>query len=207
MPTGATRTTRPAYTTATTRSERSAARCDVDFLTSAPAGLWDGLLHPVLGLDHLFAMVCVGVVSALLGKAAVWTVPTLFVLAMAVGGVAGLNGVVVPHGERLIAASLIGLGLIIAMSALLPRQGLVPFWSAMAFVAVFGAAHGNAHGLEIPVTAGPAAFTVGFLFGTACLHLTGVFLGLCSNRQRWTAAALKLGGMFTAALGLGLLTR
>jgi urease accessory protein len=179
----------------------------VTFLASAPVGLWDGFLHPVLGLDHLFAMVCVGVVSALLGKTAVWSVPASFVLAMAVGGLAGLNGAVVPHGERLIAASLIALGLIIAMSALLPRQGLASFWTATAFVAIFGAAHGNAHGLEIPATASPAAFTAGFLFGTAGLHLTGVFLGLWANRQRWTAAALKLGGLFTAALGVGLLTR
>lgn len=164
-------------------------------------------MHPVLGVDHLFAMVCVGVVSALLGRGAVWTVPFAFVAAMAVGGVVGLNGAVVPQGERLIAASLIALGLVIGMSGLVPRTGRASLLVAMAFVMVFGAAHGNAHGLEIPATASPAAFTVGFLLGTAGLHLVGVFMGLWTSRQRWTATLLRLGGMFTAALGLGLLTR
>ncbi|WP_448174377.1 HupE/UreJ family protein [Rhizobacter fulvus] len=205
-PPGATRKLQPACTTAISPSDFGVASINTPLLASAAGGLWDGLLHPILGFDHLLAMVCVGVVSALLVRTAVWAMPASFVLAMALGGMAGLQGAVLPQGEKLIAASLLALGLVVSVGPLLPRHRRLMFWTATAFAAVFGAAHGNAHGLEIPGTADPAAFTAGFLLGTTALHLIGVGMGLWADREQ-RLMALRLGGLFTAALGLGLLTK
>ena len=171
-------------------------------------GLWDGLMHPVLGVDHLLAMISVGVVSAVLGKRVIWTLPAAFVIAMAIGGVAGMSAVILPKTEACIAVSLVALGLIVATRATISgasRQ--LPVGLAMVFVIVFGTAHGNAHGQEIPSAASPISFTVGFLVATTGLHLTGVFAGKSAIKQRWSTGAMRLAGMFTAALGVGLLTR
>ena len=159
-------------------------------------------------MDHLFAMASVGVVSAILGSRTIWSIPALFVAAMCVGGILGLNGIVLPRAELWIAVSLVALGLMIASGgAVSPAGRKLPFWVAAVFVMTFGAAHGNAHGLEIPATAGPVAFTVGFLIGTTALHLIGVSVGVAAIRHYWEAVAMRMAGVFTAALGLGLLAR
>jgi urease accessory protein len=153
-------------------------------------------------------MVCVGVVSATLGKRAIWTVPSAFVAAMAVGGILGLNAYTIRHTELAIAASLVALGLVIAAAKTISIPGVtLPTWLAMAFVVAFGAAHGNAHGTEIPATANPISFTAGFLLGTTGLHLAGVFTGMSATKHRWSEISMRLAGMFTAAIGAGLLTR
>lgn len=171
-------------------------------------GLIDGLIHPILGIDHLLAMLSVGVVSAMLGRRAIWCIPVAFVVAMAVGGLAGLRGIVLPYAEVWIAASLVGLGLAIGIGERISVAGKVlPLLILSIFVIVFGMAHGNAHGLEAPKTAEPAAFALGFLLGTSLLHLTGVAASLLRNRNALLAFTLQAAGMFTAALGLGLLTR
>ena len=171
-------------------------------------GLWDGLVHPVLGIDHLVAMCSVGVVSAVLGPRAIWSIPAAFVVSMAVGGVVGLNSFVLPRTELWIAISLIALGLMIATGGAISVAGRrLPFWLAVVFVATFGAAHGNAHGVEIPATASPVAFTIGFLTGTTALHVVGVIAGLSSLRHRMAMVVMRMAGVFAAALGIGLLTR
>lgn len=172
------------------------------------AGLLDGLTHPVLGIDHLVAMVCVGVVSAVIGKKAMWVIPSAFVAAMAVGGTLSLNGLAVPRAELLIAASLVVLGAMIALwGTPVTASRSSPLWIALASVVLFGAAHGSAHGAEIPSTADPTHFTLGFVLGTAALHLVGVLAGTIAVRLHWALVVLRLAGTFTAALGMGLLAR
>ena len=153
-------------------------------------------------------MASVGVVSALLGARAIWIIPCAFVTAMAIGGIFGLNGIMMSHAEIWIAASLVMLGITIALNEHIPKLGkVIPLRIVAFFVIAFGAAHGNAHGVEIPNSAEPATFVIGFLIGTSVLHLTGVAVGILSINKQWFAVILRLGGLFTAALGVGLLTR
>lgn len=158
-----------------------------------------GLTHPVLGLDHLLAMLAVGIVSAQIGGKAIWTVPATFVAVMAIGGLVGragpgLGSAVVEYG---IAASVILLGAVIAVERNL-AIGL-----AMAVVAVFALFHGYAHGAEIPTVARPILYAGGFLTGTALIHLSGVVIGDISSRYKPGRAVLRLGGVAIATLGLG----
>lgn len=158
-----------------------------------------GLTHPVLGLDHLLAMLAVGIVSAQIGGKAIWTVPATFVVVMAVGGLIGtadlaLGGSVIENG---IAASVVLLGIVIAVERNL-AIGL-----AMAIVGVFAMFHGYAHGAEIPTVARPLLYAFGFLTGTALIHLTGVVIGDISKRYRTGRLVLRMGGVAIAALGVG----
>jgi urease accessory protein len=157
-----------------------------------------GLTHPVLGLDHLLAMVSVGIVSALIGGRAIWTVPGTFVTMMAVGGLVGWSGVDVPDVviELAIATSVILLGGAIVLYRRLP----VPL--AMAAVAFFGFFHGFAHGAEIPEIADPLVYAVGFMLGTILLHLTGVLIGDMAKRYHYGITVLRGAGGVFVAIGL-----
>lgn len=163
--------------------------------TDGIGGFASGFLHPVLGFDHLLAMVAVGLVSVQLGGRAVLTVPAAFVLFLAIGGVLGLLGIFLPQVEGAIAISVLALGLAIAL------QKRMPIWFAMGFVAFFAIFHGHAHGAEIPSMAAPAAYIGGFLLASAMLHLTGVGLGALSGRPH----ARALLGAGCAGVGAHLL--
>ncbi|MDB5970297.1 MAG: hypothetical protein JWQ90_2747 [Hydrocarboniphaga sp.] len=134
------------------------------------AGFVDGLLHPLLGVDHLLVMLLVGVWAAQLGGKARWLVPASFVAVMALGASLAIGGVVLPQVEAGIAASLL-IAVLLASSAL--RLSLAP---AMLVVGMFALFHGTAHGLELPALAQPAMFALGFLLSTAALHVAGVML-------------------------------
>ncbi len=169
------------------------------------SGLIAGLLHPVLGFDHLLAMVAVGLLSVQMGGRAVWYVPAAFVVVMAAGGLMGMQGVALPDVEGGIALSVFALGLVIAVGA------APPIWLAMLFVAFFAIFHGHAHGAEIPRLANPAAYVGGFMLATALLHLTGVGLGaVCAlfpdpPRARATLGAIASGvGLHMVLLSYGL---
>ena len=152
-----------------------------------------GLTHPVLGLDHFLAMVSVGIVSALIGGRAIWTVPATFVAVMAVGGWVGWIGPGLYSGffESAIAASVILLGAVI----LLDRK--VAVLAAVAAVAFFGFFHGYAHGAEIPEIARPFVYAGGFLLGTALIHLLGLLIGDIARRYPKGRPILRgLGGAF-----------
>ena len=156
-----------------------------------------GLTHPVLGLDHFLAMVSVGIVSALMGGRAIWTVPATFVAMMGVGGVAGAAGLGIP-GEAIelaIAISVIALGAVI----LLNRQ--LPMAVAMAVVAFFGFFHGVAHGAEIPEIADPLVYAAGFIIGTILLHLLGVLIGDIAKRYQNGILVLRAAGGVFVILG------
>lgn len=153
----------------------------------AADGLVTGFMHPVLGPDHVIAMVAVGIWGAQLGGPAIWLLPITFPLVMAVGGMLGAVGVPVPSVEIGIAASAIVLGAMVAAAAR-PPLGL-----ALAIVCMFAIFHGHAHGTELPEAVNPLAYGVGFVTATGLLHLTGILLGMLIA---WPLGerAVRLGG-------------
>ena len=156
-----------------------------------------GLTHPVLGLDHLLAMVSVGIVSAIIGGRAIWTVPSMFVVMMAVGGLAGWAGLPISGQvvELAIALSVMLLGGVIAWGR------AIPMVAAMAAVAFFGFFHGFAHGAEIPEIADPLVYALGFMLGTILLHLTGVLIGEMAKRYQYGLLVLRGAGMAFVVVG------
>ena len=166
-------------------------------------GIMHGLMHPVTGIDHVLAMVSVGVLAAFLGGRALWLVPASFVALAAVGGALGARGVPVPFVEPGISASVILVGLTIALQARLPL-GL-----AAGLVGLFGLYHGYAHGAEMPADAAGLAFALGFLAATAALHVAGISLGLgiVHLASRSATRFAQAGGAAMALAGVALLVR
>jgi urease accessory protein len=144
-----------------------------------------GFLHPVTGLDHLVAMVAVGLWGAQLGARAIWLLPIVFPLVMAIGGFAGLIGVPLPAVDAGVALSGIVLGVVVLAAA------RPPLWVAAALIAAFGLLHGHAHGTAMPLSGSPAAFAAGFVLATGLLHASGILIGLLA---RWPAGAWLVRG-------------
>ncbi len=161
-------------------------------------GLAHGFLHPLGGLDHVLAMVAVGLIAARIGGRAILLVPATFLGMMALGGAAGAMGGALPHVETAIALSVLVLGLVLALGVVPPVAG------AMALVGAFAVFHGFAHGAEMPGAASGLAYGLGFLAATALLHAAGLGLGLAARRVQ-TRPALRVAGAALAAAGLGLL--
>lgn len=163
------------------------------------SGFAAGFLHPMLGADHVVAMVAVGLWGAVLGRPALWLLPVIFPLVMAAGGAAGVLGLPLPAVEAGIAASAIVLGAMVAL-ALRP-----PLWVAGLLVGVFAVFHGHAHGTELPAAADPAAFAMGFVIATGILHLIGIAFGAL---VRWPAGAalVRAGGGLVSLAGIAFLT-
>ena len=164
-------------------------------------GFFDGLTHPVLGLDHLLAMVSVGIISAQIGGRAIWTVPSAFVALMIIGGIFGFSLIVENFYfvEIGIIVSVILLGLAISVEKKIPTNLI------MIFVGLFGLFHGIAHGLEIPAAASPLLFILGFIVGTATLHIFGVAIGHYAIKTSISLKILKLSGVTFAIYGIYLL--
>jgi urease accessory protein len=148
-------------------------------------GFLAGLAHPVFGPDHVVAMVAVGLWGAFLGAPAIWLLPIVFPLVMALGGVLGIVGVPLPAVETGVASSAIVLGLMVALAA------RPPLWVAAVLVGAFAIFHGYAHGKELPDGANAVAFSAGFVIATGLLHLTGIAFGLLA---RWPAGRLAVRG-------------
>ena len=159
-------------------------------------GFLAGLVHPVLGYDHLLAMLSVGILSAQIGGRAIWTVPATFVSVMAVGGLLGYINIGLTATELGIAASLILLGLIIAAEQKLPVK------LAMLGVGFFAIFHGYAHGSEIPTTSEPVLYALGFLTGTALIHIAGVVIGDIAKHYQRGRIMLRVGGALIAVTGV-----
>ena len=138
--------------------------------------LANGFLHPLGGIDHVLAMVAVGLFAGQLGGRALWLVPASFVGVMTAAGLAGTSGVSLPLTEAGIAASIIVLGGTIALRLSMPVA------AAMALVGFFAIFHGYAHGLETPETASGLLYGLGFIAATATLHGVGVAIGLTLGR-------------------------
>ena len=161
-------------------------------------GFFSGLMHPVLGPDHVIAMVAVGLWGAFLGKPAIWLLPIVFPLVMAFGGALGVAGIPVPAVETGIAVSAIVLG---AMVAFAVRP---PIWVAAVIVGAFAIFHGHAHGTELPGAANPLAYSLGFVIATGLLHLCGIAFGALAH---WPAGkvAVRAGGGLIALGGFAFL--
>ncbi|MFV7784836.1 HupE/UreJ family protein [Shewanella marisflavi] len=159
------------------------------------AGFMTGFNHPVLGFDHLLAMLSVGLLSTQLGGRAIWTVPLAFMAFMLFGGILGLYGVTLPFVELGIALSVLLLGLAIALG----RQ--IPLLLAMGFVGLFAIFHGHAHGAEMPALTSPVLYALGFLSGTAVIHLLGVSLGFIMQQLSRKLPLLRLSGGAIALIG------
>ena len=158
-------------------------------------GFSSGFSHPVLGLDHLLAMLSVGMLSAQMGGRAIWTVPATFVGFMLVGGILGMMGVPFFSVEIGIAVSVLVLGLAITVDK------KVPVLLAMVGVAFFALFHGHAHGEEMPSSAQPILYALGFILGTTLIHLAGVAIGWTATRIPRTTTLLRFGGALIALLG------
>lgn len=164
------------------------------------AGFLAGMAHPVYGVDHLLAMICVGVVSSQLGGRNVWVIPVTFVSAMVAGGVAGMLQMGLPLGELGIALSVVMLGCCIVVA----KPGMKPLLINL-FVMFFGVFHGHAHGVEMPNSASPVFYTFGFLVSTSLLHLFGVGLGELTAKREWLLRGMRVAGAGVAAVGTSIL--
>lgn len=156
-------------------------------------GFSGGLAHPLLGLDHLFAMIAIGLWAAQQGGRALWAVPAAFVGAMVLGGGLAWSGIALPHVETGIALSVLVLGLLIATR----RQWAVA--AGMVLAAGFALFHGYAHGLEMPLAASPMLYALGFMLATVFLHGVGIVGSLIGRH------ATQLAGAGIAASGLMLI--
>jgi urease accessory protein len=165
----------------------------------AAGGIAAGFLHPILGWDHVAAMIAVGLWAAFLGRPAIWLLPITFPLVMAVGGIAGAAGIPLPGIETGIAASALVIGLAVLFAA---RPPLTIAAVVVAFFAIF---HGHAHGAEMPDTANPMLYAAGFVIGTGLLHLGGIALGLAARSGAGMLAIRGAGGLIALA-GAGFLT-
>ena len=163
----------------------------------AHGSLMAGLSHPFFGADHVLAMIAVGLWAAQIGRRALWSVPTAFVATMALGFGLAVGGVMLPFVEPAILASVVALGLLVAMAVRLDAA------AAAAVVAVFALFHGHAHGGELG-TAGAWPFAAGFIIATVLLHIAGIGIGLGVARLSKGTLARLLGGI-TAVTGAALL--
>ena len=170
------------------------------FHTGYDGGIYAGLLHPILGIDHLLAMVSVGLLSAQMGGRAIWTVPATFVTVMAIGGVLGILGVPLPFVEYAIALSVVALGI----ALVIPKK--LPVWLTMVFVGLFALFHGHAHGAELPALSETIldviAYIFGFLVATAGLHLIGALVGQMAISTTRGASVLRFSGAMIAVVGI-----
>lgn len=179
-------------------------------LTAAPAfahtgvgaasGFAAGFTHPVLGLDHVLAMIAVGILAAQMGGRSLWLVPAAFVAMMAVGGLMGVAALGLPFVEIGIVGSVIVLGAVIAAG----RQ--LPVALAMTLVGGLALFHGHAHGTEMPVTASGLEYGIGFMIATAALHAAGILSVITLRAAAAHAAplALRAGGGAIAVMGMAL---
>ncbi|MFI0843737.1 HupE/UreJ family protein [Mesorhizobium sp. IMUNJ 23232] len=156
-------------------------------------GLLAGLEHPLFGVDHLLAMVAIGMIAARSGRIGFLVVPPAFVLAMMAGAAFGIAGVGLPSIETGIALSLVVFGAMVALARPLPLA------ATASLAAIFGLFHGSAHGLEIPESASGLAYAAGFVVATSALHAAGALSALKlagrSGMVRAAGAATSLVGM------------
>ena len=159
------------------------------------AGFLSGLVHPLAGLDHVLAMVAVGLWGVQLGAPAIWLLPVAFPMVMAMGGMLGLMNVPLPGIEYGIAASAILLGAAVLF------ESRPPLAVALLVVGVFAIFHGHAHGTELPPGQSALLYSMGFVMATGCLHAAGIGIGTV-HRWSWGQAMLRAAGAVVAVGGI-----
>lgn len=162
-------------------------------------GFVAGFTHPILGWDHVAAMVAVGLWGAFLGAPAIWILPVVFPLVMALGAAAGIVGIPLPAVETGIALSAVVLGIMIVFAA------RPPVAVSAAIVGAFAIFHGYAHGTELPASVNAFAYAVGFVVSTGLLHLIGIAFGLLVKWPAGRVAVRGVGGLISLA-GIAFLT-
>ncbi len=165
-------------------------------------GFLAGLYHPVFGIDHLLAMLSVGILSTQIGGRAIWFVPASFVIIMLLAGIAGMEALIDLSSiqvETGITFSVILLGFVIAL------EKNMPTFVAMVFVAFFAIFHGYAHGVEVPAKVSPYFFAAGFVISTILIHLAGVLIGLFAGRWKSSATILRFAGAVMMGMGIQML--
>jgi len=155
--------------------------------TGLPGGVVQGFAHPFSGLDHLLAMISVGLWGAFLGRPLIYALPVVFPVVMVVGAALGMFGVPLPRVEIGVALSVLVLGLCIAAAWRAPIGG------AALIVAVFALFHGYAHGRELPSAADPIGYSLGFVLATGLLHVLGIGIGALADRPRAAIVVRALG--------------
>lgn len=159
------------------------------------SGMLAGVMHPILGWDHLLAMVAVGMLAVMGRSTPAWQLPFAFVGFMLVGAILGINGVAIALVETGILLSLVVLGGLLAFG----RAGYLSVVTLCC--ALFGMLHGNAHGIELPAGSAASSYISGFMLATIALHLVGyVLANKCT--QQWQALALRASGIAIAGTGL-----
>ncbi|MGC2044706.1 MAG: HupE/UreJ family protein [Pseudolabrys sp.] len=191
--------------------KRAAVTTFVIFFVFAPAaalahpghdgagGLLHGFVHPLTGIDHVLAMIAVGILAAGYGGRALWLVPMSFLVAMAAAGVIGMAGIPVQIVEAGIGLSVVVLGLMIAF------QFKPPTLVATVVVGFFALFHGYAHGSEMPNGLAGLSFAAGFLIATALLLGAGVGIGLIVQRRTLSRRLFQAGGGAIALVGVAVL--
>jgi urease accessory protein len=176
----------------------SAVPASAHVLEGQAQGFLTGLAHPVSGLDHVVAMIAVGLWGAQLGTPAIWMLPVTFPIVMALGGFLALVGIPVPGVEIGIALSAVLLGLMVA------GEAKPPLVMAAALVGVFAIFHGHAHGTELPPAQNGLMYSIGFVIATGALHGVGIAIGVV---HQWTVGriALRVAGVVVAIAGVGFL--
>jgi len=176
------------------------ARLEAHVQSGQAAGFFTGLKHPISGLDHVLAMIAVGLWGAQLGSPAVWMLPVAFPMMMAFGGFMGLVGLPLPGVEIGIALSAVLLGTVVARES---RPSLAVAVLLVAFFAIF---HGHAHGTELPKGQSGLTYSIGFVMATGCLHGVGIAIGLI---HKWPVGktALRAAGAIVALAGVAFLWR
>ena len=162
--------------------------------TGLAGGFVAGFVHPFTGLDHLLAMVSVGLWGAFLGRPLIYTLPVVFPMVMVAGAVLGMFGVPLPAVEMGIALSVAALGTSIALAL------RAPVWVAAIIVGAFAIFHGYAHGRELPSAADPAGYSSGFVLATGLLHVLGIGIG-CLNQ--WPRGVVLTRGVGAAIGAVG----
>jgi len=157
----------------------------------AGGGFLTGFLHPIMGFDHLVAMVAVGLWGAFLGDRALWILPIVFPSIMAVGAALGIVGLEIPLVEFVIALSGVVLGALIAL------RFKAPLAIAMVLVGIFAIFHGYAHGMEMPGQISAITYGAGFVIGTGLLHLAGIAIGFATRLPRGELLVRGCGGVIS----------
>jgi urease accessory protein len=159
-------------------------------------GFIAGFSHPFFGLDHMLAMIAVGIWGGILGRPLIYLLPSVFPVMMAVGGVIAMAGIVIPFTEVGIALSLVTLGGLIA------AERKLPVVAAIIIIGVFAICHGFAHGTELPLAADPVAYSSGFVMATGLLHIAGIGIGWLGAKSHSPALASRISGALIAVAGL-----
>ena len=157
-----------------------------------------GIAHPLSGLDHITVMVAVGLWAALKGGKALWAWPAAFVGVMLVGGALGMEHVALPFVEPAILASVVALGLLVALAVDLPVA------VGAAIIGAFALFHGHAHGVEAGETIGGLEYMAGFAIATAALHAAGIGFALVAARNAMRPL-VRVAGAVCVVIGAGLI--